>query len=480
MASQTPSQALTKRSSSTALMPPPPPPKRIKRPATVLDEDTYTDALSHIIARDFFPGLLETEAQSDYLNALDSGNNAWIAEAGRTLTQVMTPGPDGRRRRGMLGTSMTPTMQSRGGEATPRSWGGETPASVAESEISSATTKPRKPDVDTTLSLTAFQSKYTSEDNESFNALLDIQNAKRVEKYTWLWSGNKIPSGRQIAYRARSAQLLESSERAAASQALIPRPSQDPDTRPAMADTAPSAPRNAFMFAPDSIEDDHTTVAAAAEATSTAPPRAVNHSATRLPLPPSSDPDSLVPPSPSLSAIDAAIAGRPRPTASEPGYAGSETPVVGGYRFVDAEPTPSELAAEDAADRGLLARLGVESDAAPNPFTIKEASGRERLHHRMVERTSAAKRSGGGSGSRLAALRGDGGGGGGGVGGKTPTPKFISSPVVARGNLTPAAQRLFERVGTPKRDGMEGAFGGHGRKGEEKVRGYLTPKPRIK
>ncbi|KAJ9641918.1 hypothetical protein H2199_005132 [Coniosporium tulheliwenetii] len=480
MASQPPSQALTKRSSSTALMPPPPPPKRIKRPATVLDEDTYTDALSHIIARDFFPGLLETEAQSDYLNALDSGNNAWIAEAGRTLTQVMTPGPDGRRRRGRMGTSMTPTMQSRGGEATPRAWGGETPASVAESETSSVTTKPRTPEVDTTLSLTAFQSKYTSEDNESFNALLDTQNAKRAKKYAWLWSGNKIPSGRQIAYRARSAQLLKSSELAAAQNALIPRPSQDPDARPAMADTAPSAPKNAFMFAPDSIEDTHTTVAAAAEAASTAPPRTVNHSATRLPSS-TTDAEALIPPSPSLSAIDAAIAGRPRPTASEPGYAGSETPVVGGYRFVDAEPTPSEIAAEDAAvvgaDRGLLARLGVATDAAPNPFNIKESSSRERLHHRMVERTSAAKRTSAGAGSRLAALRGDGSGGG---AGKTPTPKFASSPVVARGNLTPAAQRLFERVGTPRRDGMEGAFGGHGRKGEERVKAYLTPKPRIK
>lgn len=39
------SKALIKRSTETELMPPPPPLKRLKRPAQVLDEDSYTDAL---------------------------------------------------------------------------------------------------------------------------------------------------------------------------------------------------------------------------------------------------------------------------------------------------------------------------------------------------------------------------------------------------------------------------------------------------
>ena len=107
-------------------MPPPPPPKRIKRPAKVLDEDDYTDALSHIIARDFFPGLLEAESKQDYLNALDSRDGEWIAAAGRKLTEIMTPGPDGRRLRGRRGTSMTPAsgLGGRGGE-TPKAWKGD-------------------------------------------------------------------------------------------------------------------------------------------------------------------------------------------------------------------------------------------------------------------------------------------------------------------------------------------------------------------
>ena len=69
-----------------------------------------------------------------------------------------------------------------------------------------------------------------------------------------------------------------------------------------------------------------------------------------------------LPHSDSMSAVDAAIAGRPKPTASDPGYSGAETPRVNGYAFVDAEPTPEELGVPvsdetaDAAERGAGCR----------------------------------------------------------------------------------------------------------------------------
>src|ERR1700693_5132305 len=86
--------------SLTSLMPPPP--KRLQRPKNVIDEESYTDAISEIIARDFFPGLLETELQHEYLDAQESGDRAWISTVSRRLRQVMTPG----RQRGKRGTSM--------------------------------------------------------------------------------------------------------------------------------------------------------------------------------------------------------------------------------------------------------------------------------------------------------------------------------------------------------------------------------------
>ncbi|KAK3059520.1 hypothetical protein LTS18_010684, partial [Coniosporium uncinatum] len=74
------SKELTKRSRDIQLMPPP---KRIKRPSEVLDEDTYTDSMSQIIKRQFFPGIDEIKAQQEYLDAVNSKDKDWIAEADR-------------------------------------------------------------------------------------------------------------------------------------------------------------------------------------------------------------------------------------------------------------------------------------------------------------------------------------------------------------------------------------------------------------
>ncbi|KAK7524686.1 nuclear protein DGCR14 [Phyllosticta citriasiana] len=514
-----PSQALTKRNAETALMPPPPVPKRIKRPPKVLDEDTYTTALDHIIARDFFPGLLETEAQREYIDALDSHNDEWIAEAGRKLTQVMTPGPDGRRmftpRRG---TGFATPLRARVMGDTPREWAGETPCSVKGKEVDWGKSKD---DADLEkmkkMGLGSFQAKYTSEDNESFNKLLDKQNQKRADAYAWLWHGNKIPSGGQIAYREREQKLLEASKEPRRirnnDRALVkrdPEKEADDDARRAMPEHRASAPRNALMFAPDSIEDTHPTRAQDAEARSNMPPKQVVYNNTRLQPPCELHPTAdSVPASPSLSAVNDAIAGRPRPSASEAAYTGSETPRVNGYAFVDADDPDPEPDPVPEADKSLLQKLGITAgDAGPNPFTIKQASKREELHHRLVDKSLKSKKeaSGGGSSSgtgaahnRLAALRGEQLTAA--TSNKTPTPKFASSPIVAgrpraggggAGALTPAAQRLFDRVGnTPKlkESAWSTAFGGsssstpRGRTPGEKAareRVRWTPTPKVR
>ena len=478
-----PSTALPKEKSSNALMAPPPlpPAKRQKRPPKVLDEDLYAEALSHIVARDFFPGLLESSAQGEYLQALDSKDNTWIRDAGRKLTQVMTPLPEGSRRRGGRGTSFTPRRSMIAGE-TPRGYGGSTPgATPAGSGFAPETTTS---DVDVNMSLSAFQAKYTSEDNESFNALLDRQNAQRAAKYAFFRQGNKIAAPRQIAYRkAQEQKLLEAanSNSGTTSTALITTnaagemrqaiseaggPSQDLAARPASVASFPDTqgPRNPFMFAPDSVEDTSLTYAQAAEQASNAPPKSVTYTATRFPTLSASQIEHLIPASPSLSAIDAAIAGRPRPTHSEAGYTGEETPRIKGYAFVDAEPTPSELGlpvtdedAEAAEREAAMALLPKADTSGPNPFTINERSKREDVHMRLVERADLSRRKEGrGGGGRLKQLRG--------LeitpGGRTPTPKFASSPRVTRSEMTPAARMLARQLGRTPRVGEGGAFGG--------------------
>ncbi|KAI6090818.1 nuclear protein DGCR14 [Hypoxylon rubiginosum] len=407
------STALIRKRNDLELMPPPPPPKRIKRPKKILGEDSYTDALSQIIARDFFPGLLESETQQEYLDALDSKDTAWISSAGRRLQQVMTPG----RRKSRRGTSLAPGAQ------TPRGYVGDTPVSVA-SESASSISK-AEDDVDTNMSLGAFQSKYTSEDNESFYKLLDKQNSKKAEKYAWLWSGNKLPSKMQLTQKLIEASVAEKRSLTDDDFEKDRLAIKDRDERPARPDTWKALPNNSLMFVPESVEDAMETRIQKAETESRAAPKGVNYENTRLPAPKISDGES-VPPSPSLSAVRDAIAGKRGTSTLNSTAAGSETPRVNGYAFVDDEEPEVEPQSAPKIDLG-------PGDSTPNPFIIKEQSKREALHHRMVDRISQSKRT-----SSKVGLTGrvD----------KTPVPEFPSSPRVT-GGLTPAAQRLWSKIG---------------------------------
>lgn len=427
------STALVRKRTDMELMPPPPPTKRIKRPKKVIDEDSYTEALSQIIARDFFPGLLESETQREYLDALDSKDPAWISSASRRLQQVMTPG----RRPARRGTSLAPGAQ------TPTSFAGDTPVSV--SAESTRTSAEEKVDVDVNMSLGSFQSKYTSEDNESFYKLLDKQNSKRAEKYAWLWSGNKLPSKMQLKQKQIEAKLSETRSLEDDGFKKDRLAIKDKDERPAQCDTWKVTPNNELMFIPDGIEDAMETRIERAETESRAAPKGVNYENTRMPLPKASD-DESVPPSPSLSAVRDAIAGRRVGSDANSTTAGSETPRVNGYAFVDdEEPEPEPSTATPQIDLG-------PGDATPNPFIIKEQSRREALHHRMVDMISQSKRI-----SSKVGMTGrvD----------KTPVPKFPNSPRVATEDLTPAAQRLWGKIGASGSSTPRTPFGREGTPG---------------
>jgi protein DGCR14 len=446
------SSALVRKRTDTELMPPPQ--KRIKRPQKVLDEESYTDGISHIIARDFFPGLLETETQQEYLDALDSKDGSWISSAGRRLAQVMTPG----RKRGRRGTS----MQASNGAETPVGYGGETPMTVVSEFSTTSTIMVTREIVDTNMSLDAFQATYTSEDNESFYKLLDTQNQKRAEKYAWMWRGNKLPSKQMLKQKEIETKLLESGHSLQDDGSKKTRLAiRDANEKSAMPDSWEAKPNNNFMFGPEGVEDSIETVAQKAQVESRAAPKAVVHSNTRMPADITVE-NPRIPGSPSLSAIQDAIAGRPRRTDSESGYDGSETPRVNGYAFVDDEPEQGEPGT--ISEPTIILGKG---DAMPNPFKIKEQSRREDLHHRMVDRVAQSKR----ASSKLGMT---------GKIDKTPVPKFPSSPRVGSGGLTPAAQRLWSKVGGA-RGGASPEFAGigtpaTGKNKESRLKVSWTPK----
>ncbi|KAL4917934.1 nuclear protein DGCR14 [Aspergillus aurantiobrunneus] len=450
------SEALVKRDSETTLMPPPPPPKRIKRPATVLDEDVYTNALSHIIARDYFPALMESQMRQEYLDALDSKDKEWITSSRKKLTDLMmTPG---RSRPRLDSGDMTTNLRAVGAPGdTPADWGGGTPMSVVSATTAATETTQKEPSPDVSnMGLLDFQAKYTSEDNESFNRVLDKQNTKRREKYGWLWSENKIPTARQMAHRQRETKRIEAQGGNPGKQVAI---KTDLDARPAKPDAWKIQAENSLMFLPSSVEDSYETIQQKAEAASRAGPKRVVYQNTRLPEESFSETSNAPPSSPSISAIRDAIAGKPRQTETEAGYAGDETPRVNGYAFVDEdepEPEPEPITSQNASELEFndLRILGT-GDRTPNPFEIKQNRHREDLHHRMVDRVARTKRAEKAAQTAKTPLTG--------------TPRFASSPRLDFGlrtpgsatpgsggknkALTPAAQKLLWKMGgTPSRE----------------------------
>ncbi|KAJ3101869.1 Envelope glycoprotein [Phlyctochytrium planicorne] len=130
-------------------------------PPEVLDEDTYIDAMSDIIERDFFPGLKKLKLQNEFLDAVQSADLGRAKSLGLQLHRMAT---------GAAGTTSS---------------GHNPPAPEPGSDKK----------LDSSLGLDAFQTKYTSEDNASFSAILQKQNDERREKYHWFFEKE---SGRML------------------------------------------------------------------------------------------------------------------------------------------------------------------------------------------------------------------------------------------------------------------------------------------
>ncbi|WVQ95318.1 hypothetical protein IAU59_002413 [Kwoniella sp. CBS 9459] len=228
----------------------------------VLDEDTYTDALSHIISRDFFPNLPHLHATNDYLQALTENDPELLSASIRRLAALaqekeMGRTPVGgrrslddvdaeRARRTELAMTGTPYIALPGSRGRPmrtpvgaRGW--ETPAGVAESSrsarrryeeydeldgmgqpsssrgqteramgLSRPIKRQRQREVRDDLSLDAFQRNYTSEDNASFVQIVDQENARRrEERWGWAWEAEKKAEQRRLEGEEKRKMILD-------------------------------------------------------------------------------------------------------------------------------------------------------------------------------------------------------------------------------------------------------------------------------
>lgn len=172
-------------------------PERSLNRQVVLEEDEYTEALSQIIARDFFPSLVHLDATNEYLDALRSRDPHLIGASVRRLEQVSaTPLASSRRR---LDTQ-TPAR-------TPFGYAAETPIA---SHSDNGEPQQKRARYDTSMSLDEFQARYTSEDNSSFTQILDEENKARKVRYGWAWEAQrKVEEQRDRMIEHRERALIE-------------------------------------------------------------------------------------------------------------------------------------------------------------------------------------------------------------------------------------------------------------------------------
>ncbi|GAA6019065.1 hypothetical protein JCM11491_002504 [Sporobolomyces phaffii] len=177
----------------------------------ILSEEEYITNLSEIIKRDFFPQLHSLDTRRDIIRGLESDDARTVEESVRRMRELCTPvalSASARRRRVDDTPGRTP-FDSTYGADTPTAFD-RTPASTpARPLASSSRVAAVPPRIDPSLSLDAFQSKYTSEDNSSFATLLARDNQLRREKTRWAWDAERRANDRLVRGRRQQERLVD-------------------------------------------------------------------------------------------------------------------------------------------------------------------------------------------------------------------------------------------------------------------------------